>query len=198
MKRLVPFVVALVYLASLPAPVLATPGFGFGDYLWFQPGSTNLNGTLRRYDNFSFLGSTTAGSGMGNQYSTCQTNLGRLPSGWYDSANGHMVDNKNGTAIDGRAWGLEDKVCNGGSTLRTELFIHTEETVSNGQNCTSAPDDPHCWEGTFDYASQGCVKVSHPTSVSTLHTWWHSAAIGGAHSTAYTNILYVSTTGPPS
>ena len=81
--------------------------------------------------------------------------------------------------------------------MRFGLFIHTEETKTNGQHCPTSGDDPYCWEGSNDYYSDGCVKVSHPSGVSTVHNWWHNSPWSGGHGTFYSHILWVGTTSPP-
>jgi hypothetical protein len=169
--------------------------------MWFKPGTTHINGKLYAYKNDSLYTYMTAGSGMGAGYTPCQTNLGRLPDGWYNSSNGHHINNKNNT-IKGRVWGLQNKDC-GNGTVRTELFIHTEETATNGQSCPDpGSDDPYCWEtAEWDYRSAGCVKISYnnsgfPDSVGTLHGWWHNQ-VGGQHSTYVPRVLWVGSSAPP-
>ena len=114
-----------------------------------------------------------AGSGTGTN--ECVSNVGWLPAGWY-TITGHY-NNYDGTKIKGRVWQLSDKRCAGGTgTLRTELFIHSEETAAQGQYCPTAGDDPFCWEGTFDYNSEGCIKVAHatpyPSDIAQVHNMW--------------------------
>jgi len=185
---------------ALAAPAAATPGAGNGNYLWYKPGTKATNGTLRAYTGYYQALSMTAGSGSTiNWNNPCIQNAGRLPNGWYSTYNGHHVDHKS-DLIRGRVWGLSDKAAPG-CPLRTELFIHTEETTSNGQDCPTSGDDPYCWENSDDYKSIGCVKISHPNngfpnSVGSLHSWWHGGA-GGANSTYYSQILYVGTSAPP-
>jgi hypothetical protein len=192
--------VALALLLPTAPPAEATPGYWYWNYLWFKPGSTNINGNLRYYKNGVTWANSTAGSGLPNQ-GECVSNAGRIPNGWYNSGNDHHVHNKN-NLIKGRVWGLQDKVCSNGVTLRTELFIHTEETSTNGQSCPTAADDPYCWEtAADDYKSIGCVKNSYPAagfldSVSTLNNWW-DVQVGGGHGVAYSSILYVGPTAPP-
>ncbi len=193
---LVAAVIAALVLAVAPPPVEATPGLAYGNYAWYNPGTTATNGLLKTYVGYASYSSVTAGSGNGpNWNNPCISNVGRLPNGWYSTHNDKHVNNKNDT-IKGRVWGISDKNC-GNGTIRSELFIHTEETSTNGQTCTAAPDDPYCWEGTFDYESQGCVKVSHPSGISTVHSWWHNAVVAGGHGISYTNILWVGDGSPP-
>ena len=96
---------------------------------------------------------------------------GWLPTGWY-SLWGHW-NGYNGSKIKGRVWYVQNKQCSNG-TWRTELLIHTEETQSNGQNCTSAYDDPFCWERPEDHYSQGCIKLNHPTNIKNAHVRYHN------------------------
>jgi hypothetical protein len=60
--------------------------------------------------------------------------------------------------------------------LRTELFIHSEETSDEGQYCPTPYDDPFCWEGDFDYYSHGCIKLAHappwPSDVAQANYDW--------------------------
>lgn len=178
-------------------PALAAPGWGYGNHMWFKPGSGPTNGTLYAYKNSYVYTSMVAGSGNGS--GSCIPNAGRIPDGWYNGYNGYHIDNKN-NLIKGRVWGLSDKDC-GDGTIRTELLVHTEETANNGQYCPTGGDDPYCWEDSNDYKSIGCVKISHPNngypdSVGSLHSWWHNQ-VGGAHSTYYPRILYVGSSAPP-
>lgn len=111
-----------------------------------------------------------AGSG---KYLDDRTN-GWLPSGWY-SIKGHW--NNYDAAINGRVWYLSDKVSQKTGALRTELFIHTEETPSNGQN---ASYEPERWDGPSDYISLGCVKVSYG-NMPGVHNRWTNYGGSTAH-----------------
>ena len=102
---------------------------------------------------------------------------GWLPAGYY-SPLGHW-DGYPGSKIQGRVWQLQDKRCSGGTgTLRTELFIHSEETSSQGQYCPTSGDDPFCWESDSDYYSLGCIKISraapYPSDLAKLDGNWHN------------------------
>lgn len=193
-------VLALTLLWSLAGPIegaSATPGWANGEYLWFKPGALPTNGSLKTYVNSSVYYTMTAGSGDGTG-DECISNHGRLPTGWYSGAHEYHIHNKDNT-IKGRVWGLTNKACYDG-TIRTELYIHTEETKTNGQSCPTGGDDPYCWENADDYKSIGCVKLSYPAagfpnSVNTLNTWWHTNA-GGAASTYYYKWLYVGSSAP--
>jgi hypothetical protein len=115
-------------------------------------------------------------AGSGSSPYECRPAEGWLPAGWY-SQWGHW-NQYDGSAVRGRVWWLQDKYCRDGVTRRTELFIHSEETVSNGQNCTSAYDDPFCWERAADYYSLGCIKLARPSPVADF-----SNDLGNAHAT---------------
>jgi len=114
-------------------------------------------------------------AGSGTSTDECALRQGWLPAGWYD-LRGHF-DYYNGSLIKGRVWQLSDKRCNGGSgQLRSELFIHSEETADEGQYCPTPYDDSFCWEGDSDYYSLGCIKVAHaqpyPSDVGRLDSTW--------------------------
>lgn len=118
-----------------------------------------------------------AGSGNGSR-DECARSAGWLPLGWYDQW-GHW-DTYNGDAIKGRTWRVSDKACYNG-TVRTGLFIHTEQTQSNGQNCGI---ESQCWEKVGDYYSLGCIKISYPNygfpnSIGDAHARYGSPASGG-------------------
>jgi hypothetical protein len=107
-------------------------------------------------------------------------------------------DEYDGSAIKGRVWWLQDKYCADGITKRTELFIHSEETQSNGQRCTSTWDDPFCWERASDFYSLGCIKLarpspvaSFPNDVGTAHSYYHDHGGGGHGQSTDGNELYV-------
>lgn len=112
-------------------------------------------------------------AGSGTTKNPCEKGKGWLPNGWYDVRH---YNEYAGTQIWGRVWHLQNKTCSDG-TERNALFIHTEETTTNGQSCSSANDDPKCWDGypsgeaTNDYKSNGCIKVrrSSPEHSRTAH-----------------------------
>lgn len=104
-------------------------------------------------------------SGAGTGTNPCVKNVGWLPNGFYTSW-GHY-QNYNGTSVRGRVWRISDKACPDG-TLRTELFIHSEQTSDNRQVCQPGVDVTTCWEGDGDYRSNGCIKL-HPTSIAQAH-----------------------------
>ena len=125
---------------------------------------TNTNSTLwiKKKDatNYSVIASQSFRAGSGSSQDECESGVGWLPTGRYDIV--LHVHNYDGSKIKGRVWQLSDKRCNGGTgTLRTELFIHTEETASMGQDCIAGiADAPFCWEGDNDYYSAGCIKLA--------------------------------------
>lgn len=179
-------VTALTVLLALPVPANATIT---GRNFWFYNGDTCLGTSTAAGQQCAFNdGDMTKGTlsvagaayrwraGSGNSQSTnrCQTNVGPIPHGhWYFQAH---YDNKTGT-ISGRAWYIQDMHCVASdplSTLRTQMFVHTEETSAQGQSCPTVNDDPYCWEGPSDYYSNGCVKVQTPTDVASVDARWHA------------------------
>ena len=101
-----------------------------------------------------------AGSGTGSA-DECYTNNGWLPNGTYSVKAWHKT---NGVIL-GDIFELSDKKCPS-RTLRTDLFIHTEQTASSGQcTNTSGVDDTCYWgDSSNEYRSNGCIKLS-PTDL---------------------------------
>lgn len=169
--------VATAFLAaSLAAPASAAGGW------WTFDRNTNLSSVLSwRWtnppDTTEHVRTWRAGSGTTTN--ECEKGKGWLPAGWY-SLRGHWNDYP-GTVVRGRVWWIQDKYCASGTTLRTELFIHTEETRERGQYCTAAYDDPFCWEREADYYSLGCIKLARPSPVAAF-----PADMAGAHSYYHT------------
>ena len=130
-------------------------------------------------------------AGSGTSTDECWVSHGWLPGGWYDMWG--MWDTYNGGQIFGRVFRLSDHTCKNGSTRRTALFIHTEETPSQGQNCGY---EPQCWDGDGDYYSLGCIKVSYPNhgapNIGNIHWQFHNNGGSGSHG-SYTlqYMLYV-------
>jgi hypothetical protein len=125
-------------------------------------------------------------AGSGTSQDECLRGQGWLPAGWY-SQWGHW-NHYEGSAVRGRVWWLQDKYCYDGVTRRTELLIHSEETASNDQYCTSAYDDPFCWERAADYYSNGCIKLARPSPVAgfpndlaSAHRYYHDYGGSGSH-----------------
>ena len=111
-----------------------------------------------------------AGSGF-TRTSTdaCRRNDGWLPDGAYRP---RLHANYWGQFIKGRAIYLGAKRCADG-TLRTDLFVHTEQGDRSRQ-CRDRPGDQACrWEYPRfnDYRSYGCVKVS-PRAMRQLFDAW--------------------------
>jgi len=202
--------------AVLVAPAPAAQAQRSCHYFEFVKG-TNINSTLRWWytDQYGRCNrSVEWRAGSGTSTNACLRNAGWLPNGWYDLADGSNapqpighVNQYTGSSIFGRVWHLQDKRCSDG-TLRTELFIHTEEKPNNGQYCTSDPDDLQCWDstpaysgassGTNDYYSQGCIKVRRPSdegnwpdAMSDVHSTWHNLGGGAGHGEARPDRLYV-------
>lgn len=111
-----------------------------------------------------------AGSGA-NRHATnaCRTNVGWLPDGWYRP---RLYADYPGRLIKGRAIALGRKACADG-TLRTNLFIHTEQGAGNVQCRDAAGDQPCRWEypKINDYRSLGCIKLK-PADMKALYDAW--------------------------
>jgi hypothetical protein len=207
-KRIVLAATAALLLTAViplirPQPANAVPSCAYFD---FDKG-TNINSTLtwKWYDNFGrCLYSNSWRAGSGKTTDPCQSFQGWLPNGWYDSPSG-MRHQWQGQSIWGRVWTLQNKQCSNG-TWRTELFIHTEETIQSGQSCSGNADDPQCWDssaapgaaaGTNDFYSEGCIKVrraspegSWPDAMSAVHSTYHGNQ-GSSDGTSRANLLNV-------
>jgi hypothetical protein len=172
-------------VVALWAPTAGVAADGW----WTFKRETNTNSTLSwkwTYPPNQTQYSKSWRAGSGTAQNECRRGEGWLPAGWY-SQWGHW-NAYNGSAVKGRVWWLQDKYCSDGVTKRTELFIHSEETASNGQNCTSSYDDPFCWERAADYYSLGCIKVARPSPVASFpndlgvaHNYYHSYGGSSAH-----------------
>ena len=154
-------VAAVVFLALV---VSVAPASGATHVFFDFHRVTNTNSvlTVNLQDVYSgaILIQQSLRAGSGTSTNECYLGHGWLPAGWYDIV--AHVDHYDASRIKGRVWRLSDKRCFGGTgTLRTELFIHSEETAADGQYCPSAYDDPFCWEGASDYYSNGCIKLAH-------------------------------------
>jgi hypothetical protein len=113
-----------------------------------------------------------AGSGF-RKHSTnsCRRNDGWLPNGRYRP---RLYANYDGSKIKGRAIYLGNHPCRNG-TLRTDLFIHTEQGAGSRQ-CRNRKGDQLCrWEypAINDYKSYGCIKLS-PGDLKQLYDAWRS------------------------
>jgi hypothetical protein len=111
-----------------------------------------------------------AGSGFTRKSTnSCRKNNGWLPNGRYRPK---LYDDYHGNLIKGRAILLGAKRCHNG-TMRTDLFIHTEQGAGSRQ-CRNRKGDQACrWEypQINDYRSLGCVKLS-PGDMRELYVAW--------------------------
>lgn len=99
----------------------------------------------------------------------CAKNRGWLPDGSYRPT---LFADYPGNLIKGRAIYLGQKRCANG-TMRTDLFIHTEQGARSRQ-CADLRGDQVCrWEYPTinDYRSYGCVKLS-PGDLHELYDAW--------------------------
>jgi hypothetical protein len=113
-----------------------------------------------------------AGSGF-TKHSTnsCTRNDGWLPNGRYRP---RLYADYHGSKIKGRAIYLGNHRCHNG-TMRTALFIHTEQGPGSHQ-CRNRKGDQLCrWEypAINDYKSYGCIKLS-PGDLKQLYDAWRS------------------------
>jgi hypothetical protein len=174
---------ATLFALTLPAAAPAANGW------WAFNRNTNLDSVLSwtwTYPPDTTRYSKSWRAGSGTTTNECEKGKGWLPAGWY-ALWGHW-NGYPGSVVRGRVWWVQDKYCANGITLRTELFIHTEETAQRGQYCTSAYDDPFCWERAADYYSLGCIKVARPSPVASFpddvgsaHSYYHSYGGSSAH-----------------
>ena len=175
-------VVATALAAAAPpagATMAGPPEVSWNFYRYTNTDS-KLVGTAQDTGDGSIITQRSWRAGSGQDRNECDSAAydgvgGWLPGGWYTLL-GHY-DHYDGSKIKGRVWYWEDKRCAGGTgTLRTELFIHSEETADNGQYCPTGYDDPFCWEGWTDYYSNGCIKLAHaypyPSDVAQAHNLW--------------------------
>ena len=163
---------AVVAFVAAPAGTAASGWFSFK-----RTSNTDSRLVFKwAYDtNPTVYTSPTWRAGSGSSTVCGEIGRGWLPLGWYDVW-GHW--NHYDALIKGRVIWLQNKRC-GDGTLRTELFIHSEETAANGQSCPTGGDDPYCWEGWFDYYSNGCIKLAYPNAgyandIGSAHWYWHN------------------------
>lgn len=168
---------------TLLAPITARAIIAGGPSFSYWRNNSLDNGSIQYRCMNGTCGSPIWRAGSGNPNAPgggmqqCQLN-NWIPVGMYDVAwHDHHYD---GTLIKGRVWRLSNYQCNNGVT-RTELFVHTEETVDNSQSCPTGGDDPFCWEGPNDYFSNGCIKVARRpvgtdgySDVGRLDNWTHT------------------------
>jgi hypothetical protein len=189
-------VLAALVIACVASPATAANGW------WTFDRDTNLSSTLTwkwTYPPSPTQYSRSWRAGSGSDMDECEVGRGWLPAGWYAQW-GHW-DHYDQDKIKGRVWWVQDKTCRNGITTRTQLFIHSEETSSNGQSCTSVYDDPFCWEREGDYYSNGCIKLSRPSPVASFpndlgaaHNTYHDyggKSVHGAFDSPDSNELYV-------
>jgi len=172
MKRfVVAAVVAVAFGLSVPATASA-----FYEWINYSRNGTLINGSINYNCSIDTCGSPFYRGGSGSGTNACQTN-NWIPVGTYDVP--FHDDHYPGSLIQGRVWRLSDYQCSNG-VRRTELFIHSEETSSNGQYCPTGGDDPFCWESTNDYYSNGCIKIARMpvtngySDLGRLDSWDHS------------------------
>jgi hypothetical protein len=113
-----------------------------------------------------------AGSGFTrSSTNSCRRNNGWLPNGHYRP---RLYADYHGNKIKGRAIYLGRHPCRNG-TMRTDLFIHTEQGAGSHQ-CRNRKGDQLCrWEypAINDYRSYGCIKLS-PGDLEQLYNAWRS------------------------
>ncbi|MGH8973776.1 MAG: hypothetical protein ACRD0C_11305 [Acidimicrobiia bacterium] len=179
----------------LHGPAVASPPGEGGDVIdfgKFELDTTDSHFVL--YDDERAVSQRRAGSGNGN-LDECTPNQGPLPDGQYDGVATWHQDKFAGTKIYGRVVRLQNKACWDGQ-IRSDLFIHTEETPEQGQAPAGGRrDHDQRWDGNGDYKSQGCIKLSRAENggdngISTLDSWWHEQA-GGGVGTPYHGLLNV-------
>ena len=146
----------------------------------------------------------TAGSGnsSGDNKNPCAVSVGWIPDTYAPSPDNlysvtHTEAN-GGNDVKGTAWLIRNRLYGGSKTTapsrancdldsayeRTDLLIHSEMTDSHTQTCGSPYEEKWCWDGTSDYYSLGCIKVSwgqiHNNSGQTygalysLDWYWHN------------------------
>lgn len=183
MKRLLHRPAGFVALAALLFTLAAPSAAGAWRFTFYK--HTNVSshlsfGWVDPYDGLVYSADWRAGSGVSTN--ACWVGHGWLPNGSYD-VTGHF-DHFDGR-IKGRVWQLSDKRCWSGQ-LRTELFIHTEESPWHDQWC-----EPWCWDGDHDYYSEGCIKISYPYDIGALHSRYHAYGWDAHGSYTAPNALYV-------
>ena len=119
-----------------------------------------------------------AGSGLPGRggENPCAWSRGWLPNGTYRL---RQSDNYRGNAIHGRVFRLDNKNCGNGN-VRHDLFLHSEQTVANGQ-CKDRRGDQNCrWEfpRINDYKSLGCIKMA-PRDLAQLTYLFHEHFAAG-------------------
>lgn len=158
---------ALLGTAAVPSTASATR-------TWFNynRNSSTVHGSITFNCDVSTCVSRSYRAGAGNGgRNACQKN-NWIPIGTYK--NNFHRDDFAGSKIRGRVWKISDYQCKSG-VIRNDLFVHSEETSSRRQACSTSGDDPFCWEGPNDYYSNGCIKVARrrPNDLRKLDGWAH-------------------------
>jgi hypothetical protein len=175
--------VALVALACGLTVAPVAPASAQGSYRYalitFHKNHQNAHRSMLVWRVYRVSGGTTttvvrkkwrAGSGyFPDSTNACAKNRGWLPNGRYRPA---LFNDYHGSVIKGRAIYLGQKRCANG-TLRTALFIHTEQGAGSRQCADRKGDQPCRWEYPKynDYRSYGCIKVA-PGAMKELHDAW--------------------------
>ena len=97
------------------------------------------NGKLTHSDGLGNARTWRAGSGQ--SMDDCASGIGWLPNGTYSVYGTYW--NYPGTTVQGPAVYISNKACSNGSTIRTELFVHSSYPWSSNR-----------------YYSNGCIKLS--------------------------------------
>jgi hypothetical protein len=113
-----------------------------------------------------------AGSGLPGKggEDQCAWSRGWLPNGVYHL---RQSNHYRGNVIHGRVFRLDNKNCGNGN-VRHDLFLHSEQTVGNGQ-CKDRRGDQNCrweWPRINDYKSLGCIKMA-PKDLAQLTYLFH-------------------------
>jgi hypothetical protein len=182
-KRLAVLLAALVVAV---VPVLVAPPATSADFLWKATITFDKN-PQHQFDSrvvwrlFQRQGGAwklvetkawRAGSGLPgrNGQNSCAWSRGWLPNGVYHL---RQSDHYRGNVIHGRVFRLDNKNCGNGN-VRHDLFLHSEQTVGNGQ-CKDRRGDQNCrWEfpRINDYKSLGCIKMA-PQDLAQLTYLFH-------------------------
>ena len=154
----------ILHLLPLAVVALACAAPAAADTSFYYQRTSLTNSVFDAVSSSGYwIGDIRAGSGSGTD--ACQHNnwipLGDYDILWHD-------DDYAASDIQGRVWRLSDYQCSNG-VRRTQLFVHSEETSSQGQSCGPAGTDyKFCWEGDHDYYSLGCVKLARRPTPSDL------------------------------
>ncbi|MFC9241438.1 hypothetical protein ACFTZK_34015 [Streptomyces decoyicus] len=140
-----------------------------GTYLYFDKNQTNpAESTLSLMKRVpdardTVLATYRAGSGDGGPHGKdeCASSQGWLPNGTYQVLAHDAHYNGGDQGINGHVIHVQDKVCENGRTIRAELFVHSEMWPEGSQaSAQPGKDNPYRWDGSGDYRSLGCIKLS--------------------------------------